>query len=46
MTPDELAFHLVFHDMPGPQMAANVPPPLSFFYHLSFNKVKIKITHR
>ncbi len=43
--PDELAFHLVFHDMSGPTMTANVPPPASFFYHLSFNKVKIKTRH-
>ena len=43
--PDELVFHLVFHDAPGPEMTANVPPPLSFFYHVSFNKVKVKIKH-
>ncbi|MCF6255860.1 MAG: hypothetical protein L3K25_06100 [Gammaproteobacteria bacterium] len=29
----------------GPEMTANVPPLLSFFYHVSFSKVKIKIKH-
>jgi len=43
--PDDLVFHLVFHDAPGPEMTANVPPPLSFFYHVSFSMVKIKIKH-
>jgi len=43
--PDDLVFHLVFHDAPGPEMTANVPPPLSFFYHVSFSKVKFKVKH-
>jgi len=43
--PDELVFHLVFHDAPGPEMTANVPPMLSFFYHVTFSKVKIKTKH-
>ncbi|NOX92223.1 MAG: hypothetical protein GXP18_07180 [Gammaproteobacteria bacterium] len=43
--PDDLVFHLVFHDVPGPEMTANVPPPLSFFYHVTFGKVKINIKH-
>ncbi len=42
---DDLEFHLVFHDMPGP-MTANMPPPLSFFYHLTFEKVKIEIRQK
>jgi hypothetical protein len=43
--PNDLVFHLVFHDAPGPEMTANIPPPLSFFYHLTFTKVKLKIKH-
>lgn len=43
--PDDLVFHPVFHDVPGAEMTANVPPLLSFFYHVSFSKVKIKIKH-
>jgi hypothetical protein len=39
---DDLEFHLVFHDIPGP-LTTNLPPPLSFFYHLTFEKVKIEI---
>lgn len=38
-------FHLVFHDAPGPEMTANFPPPLSFFYHLTFEDVKVEISH-
>ncbi|VAX05606.1 hypothetical protein MNBD_GAMMA25-1057 [hydrothermal vent metagenome] len=41
---DDLEFHLVFHDAPGP-LTGNVPPPLSFFYHLTFEDVKISIKH-
>jgi len=44
--PDSLNFHLVFHDAPGPDMTANVPPPLAFFYHLSFSKVKVSIKQK
>jgi len=44
--PDSLDFHLVFHDAPGPDMTDNVPPPLGFFYHLSFSKVKISIKQK
>ncbi len=40
---DQLEFHLVFHDAPGPVMTDNIPPPLSFFYHVTFQDVKIKI---
>lgn len=43
---DELEFHLVFHDAPGPEMTANVPPPLSFFYHLTFSDVKLKLKQK
>jgi len=41
---DDLEFHLVFHDAPGP-MTTNFPPPLSFFYHLTLEDVKIEIKH-
>lgn len=42
---DELEFHLVFHDMPdGPDAGlGNIPPPPAFFYHVTFNDVKVKI---
>lgn len=40
---NDLEFHLVFHDVPGPQATGNLPPPLSFFYHLTFEKVSVKI---
>ena len=40
---DQIEFHLVFHDAPGPQMTANIPPPLSFFYHVTFQDVKVEI---
>lgn len=40
---DDLEFHLVFHDAPGPEMTTNFPPPLSFFYHVMFEDVKIEI---
>ncbi|MFV1984463.1 MAG: hypothetical protein ACC657_13055 [Thiohalomonadales bacterium] len=39
---NDLEFHLVFHDAPGPK-TANFPPPLSFFYHITFEDVKINI---
>lgn len=42
---DDREFHLVFHDVPGPEMTANFPPPLSFFYHLTFEDVKVEISH-
>ena len=42
---DDKEFHLVFHDAPGPEMTANFPPPLSFFYHLTFEDVKVEISH-
>jgi hypothetical protein len=41
---DDMEFHLVFHDAPGP-MTNNFPPPLSFFYHLTFEDVNVKINH-
>lgn len=40
---DEVEFHLVFHDAPGPEMTGNFPPPVSFFYHLTFRDVQISI---
>lgn len=42
---DDLEFHLVFHDAPGPKMTSNFPPPLSFFYHLTFENVKVEVKH-
>lgn len=42
---DDREFHLVFHDAPGPEMTDNFPPPLSFFYHLTFEDVKVEISH-
>jgi hypothetical protein len=39
---DEVVFHLVFHEAPGP-MTDNVPPPHSFFYHVTFQDVKVAI---
>lgn len=41
----DMEFHIVFHDAPGPEMTNNFPPPLSFFYHLTFEDVKLTITH-
>lgn len=35
---DDLEFHLVFHDAPGPA-TTNIPPGFSFFHHLVFEKV-------
>jgi hypothetical protein len=43
---NDLEFHLVFHDAPGPKLTGNLPPPLSFFYHLTFENVKVKIKQR
>ena len=40
---DDLEFHLVFHDAPGP-ITSNFPPPFSFFYHLTFEDISITIT--
>lgn len=42
---DDLEFHLVFHEAPGPIVAGNFPPPHAFFYHLTFEDVKIDIKH-
>lgn len=42
---DDLEFHLVFHDAPGPEMTNNFPPPLSFFYHVTFEDVKVEMKH-
>jgi hypothetical protein len=39
---DDMEFHLVFHEAPMP-MTDNVPPPHSFFYHLTFEDVKLEI---
>lgn len=41
---DDMEFHLVFHDAPGP-MTSNFPPPLSFFYHLTFEDVTLSVIH-
>jgi len=41
---DDLEFHLVFHDAGGP-VTTNFPPPLSFFYHLTFEDVKLSVKH-
>ncbi len=42
---DSVEFHLVFHDAPGPSMTSNFPPPLSFFYHLTFKDVELEIEY-
>lgn len=42
---EDMEFHLVFHDAPGPEMTDNFPPPLSFFYHLTFEDVRMTVTH-
>lgn len=42
----DLEFHLVFHDAPGPVKTTNLPAPISFFYHLTFEKVKVEIKQR
>lgn len=42
---DDLEFHLVFHEAPGPAVDGNFPPPHAFFYHLTFEDVKIDIKH-
>ena len=42
---DDMEFHLVFHDAPGPEMTDNFPPPLSFFYHLTFEDVEMEVKH-
>lgn len=39
---DDLEFHLVFHDAPGP-MTTNFPPAFSFFYHLQFEDVTVEV---
>jgi hypothetical protein len=41
----DLEFHLVFHDAFGPGMTENFPPPFSFFYHLTFEDVKLSVKH-
>lgn len=40
---DDLEFHVVFHDAPGPEMTDNFPPPFSFFYHVVFEEVTVEI---
>ncbi len=42
---DDLELHVVFHDAPGPTVSGNFPPPLSFFYHLTFEDVTVDISH-
>ena len=39
MDDGDLEFHVVFHDVPGPEKTENFPPPLSFFYHVQFEEV-------
>lgn len=39
---DDMEFHLIFHEAPGP-MTDNFPPPHAFFYHLIFEDVKLEI---
>lgn len=41
----DMEFHLTWHDAPGPEMTENFPPPLSFFYHLTFEDVKLEVKH-
>lgn len=41
---DDMEYHIVFHDAPGPENTENFPPPLSFFYHLTFESVKVEIS--
>jgi hypothetical protein len=43
--PDDMEFHLVFHDAPGPA-TNNFPPPFSFFYHLTFEDLQLTIQHK
>ena len=42
---DDWEVHLVFHDAPGPMVGGNIPPMFSFFYHLVFEDVKIRVVH-
>jgi hypothetical protein len=42
---NDLEFHLVFHDAPGPELTNNFPPPHAFFYHLTFEDVEIEVRH-
>jgi hypothetical protein len=42
--PHDREFHVVFHDAPGPE-TDNFPPPLSFFYHVTFEDVTLEINH-
>jgi hypothetical protein len=43
---DDLEYHIVFHDAPGPEMTGNFPPPHAFFYHVSFEDVEVEIEHQ
>lgn len=40
---DDMEYHIVFHDAPGPESTDNFPPPLSFFYHLTFESVDFEV---
>jgi len=42
---DDLEFHLVFHDAAEPEVEGNFPPPFSFFYHLTFEDVRLSVRH-
>jgi hypothetical protein len=42
---DDMEFHIVFHDLPGPGITNNFPPPVSFFYHIMFEDVQVQIKH-
>jgi len=40
--PEDMEVHLVFHDAPGPKVG-NIPPMFSFFYHVIFEKVRLRV---
>jgi|GEM_PF-1970511 len=48
-TADDMEFHLVFHDLPATiehpevQGKGHFPPPVSFFYHLTFENVQMQV---
>lgn len=51
-TSNDMEFHLVFHDLPvnvehpEVQGKGHFPPPVSFFYHLTFEDVQVTIRHK
>lgn len=40
---NDMEFHVVFHDLPGPEPTDSFPP-VDFFYHLSFEDVTVEVT--